>query len=63
MPTEGFHHNGRIVYSIRYTLESPPPTIAELVVPLDSDGNDLGGRVERTRRSSVAFRVTCDTAS
>ena len=43
MPTEGFPHKGRIVFSVRYTLEAPAPTIAELVVPLDSTSNSLNG--------------------
>ena len=43
MPTEGFMHKGRKVWSILYQLEAPPPTLAELVVPLNSDGYSLKG--------------------
>ena len=43
MPTEGFHHKGQIVFIIRYELDAPPPTKAELVVPLDGEGNSLNG--------------------
>ena len=43
MPTEGFMHNGRKVWSILYQLGSPPPTRRELVVPLNGDGYSLNG--------------------
>ena len=43
MPTGGFHNRERIVYSIIYELESPPPTKAELIVPPDSEDNSLNG--------------------
>lgn len=36
-------HKGRKVWSIIYQLEAPPPTLAELVVPLNSDGYSLNG--------------------
>lgn len=43
MAAEGFHHRGRVVWSIVYTLDAPPPAVAALVVPLDSHGNALNG--------------------
>lgn len=43
MPTEGFLHKGRKVWSIIYRLDAPPPTVRELVVPLNSDGYSLNG--------------------
>jgi hypothetical protein len=39
---DGFVHNGRTVYSLRYRLACPPPQITELIVPLDRDGNAIG---------------------
>jgi hypothetical protein len=50
---------GRIVYSVRYTLESRPPTIMELVVPLDRDENAIGPTKpadESKRRSGWSTR-------
>jgi len=39
---EGFlTPDGRLVFSIRYFLESEPPKILELIVPLDRDGNAM----------------------
>jgi len=40
---EGFKHKGRLVYSVRYTLDAPPPAICELVVPLNNFGGSLNG--------------------
>jgi hypothetical protein len=39
---EGFVHNGRRVFALRYRLECAPPQIMELIVPLDHDGNAIG---------------------
>jgi hypothetical protein len=39
--SEGFIHNGRIVYSVMYALEGG----SDLIVWFDRGGNDLNGRV------------------
>ena len=42
-PIEGFLSKGRIVYSVLYSLESSPPRIMQLVVPLNREGKSLNG--------------------
>lgn len=39
---EGFIHNGRRAFALRYTLESEPTTNRELIVPLGLDSNSTG---------------------
>ena len=44
--TEGFLHNGRILYSVMYALDGG----SELIVWFDRGGNDLNGRVTHSDR-------------
>lgn len=44
-PPEGFAtDDGRLVYSIIFSLEYSPPRSLQLVVPLDANGNSRNGR-------------------
>jgi hypothetical protein len=53
--SEGFLHNGRIVYSVMYALEGG----SDLIVWFDRAGNDLNGRVVHSdpRRRIVTARA------
>ncbi len=44
-PPEGFAtDDGRLVYSIIFSLECSPPRSLQLIVPLDANGNSKNGR-------------------
>ena len=46
---EGFVHNGRRVFALRYRLECEPPSIMELIAPLGPDGNATSNCVPADR--------------
>jgi hypothetical protein len=61
---EGFlTGDGRVVYSIPFMLERPPPKSLQLVVLLDADGNSLNDRTRPADRNKRISMVTCNYQS